>query len=279
MATGRTEIYPFLAFNAFRIIIFFIFFTFRVVFTPNFVWNYRFSGKGLISGNFNIISPKLMQLWILFKFISNKVPNCAFRAMPPNFKLKGVLFPPDSHFLYNFTGWVEARDFWCAENNFIFALQRPRNDHFASPEARAPIRHRPFIVILHQECLKRRISKWRAAKPRFPAKSRFSTPTMHLACKSTRVSANRPKLCLAPQSRQTLHHSTPNRTAYAGKCTVSAKIANIAPKLSFTTRFPFWRAPALFLPAPQSSQFTSCTPAALQPQSPQCPQAPCFVEF
>lgn len=239
--------------------------------------NYHLSKSGPIFASFTNISPKLMQLSNLFQFISNKVPNRGFRVKRPNLQVKVLLFSPDSHRSDRFTGWVEAPDFWCAANKSIFAFQWPPTGHFASPEAIRPINPTYFIVILHQEGVKMHISKWRAVKPRFSAKTRFSPPTQHTTCKYTRVSANSPKLCLGGQSGHTLRHSTPNCTSFDDICTVAAKIAHIAPKLSFTTRFRFWRVPAPSLPASQSSQFAGFPLAALQQHSVQCPKAPCFV--
>jgi len=146
-----------LAFWAFKIIIFLFSFAFWAIWTWYFVQNYHFSESGPIYASFNNISPKLIHLWNLLQFISNKVPNWGFRVKLPNLQVKVFLFSPDSHFPQCFTGWVKAPDFWCTGNNFILAFQWPPNTHFASPEAFRPINQTDFIVIWHQECLKRHI--------------------------------------------------------------------------------------------------------------------------
>jgi len=121
-----------------------------------------------------------MQLWNLFQFIPNKVPNRGFRVNLQNWTAQVLLFSPDSHFLNTFTGWVKARDFWCGANNIIFAFQWPPNGHFASFATCRPINQTYFIVILHQQCVEMHISKWRAVKPRFPTKkSILSTDRAH----------------------------------------------------------------------------------------------------
>lgn len=155
-----------------------------------------------------------MQLWNLFQFISNKVPNWGFRVKLRNWTVKGSFFSPDSHFPQSFTGWVKVREFWSDANIIIFAFQRPPHALFSPSATCGPIDQTDFIAISHQECVKMHISKWRAGKPRFSAKSRFPPPTEHTAYKCTRVSANSPKLCLGNHSRQPLHHSTPFCTRF-----------------------------------------------------------------